>query len=39
MDNVSLEVSNSISENFGDRIILNNYEDFIEKVVFSIRSI
>lgn len=37
--NSTMSLSNSVSGLFGERVILNNYTDFIEKVVFSIKSI
>lgn len=39
MDNIKLELSKNIPNNFGEVIILNDYEDFIKKLVFYIKSI
>ncbi|OGZ78698.1 MAG: hypothetical protein A2358_02750 [Candidatus Staskawiczbacteria bacterium RIFOXYB1_FULL_37_44] len=37
--NIEIQTSNVISGNFGDAIILNDYNSFAEKVVYNIKSI
>lgn len=37
--NIKLELSTNILNSFGDRVVFNDYEDFIKKVVFYLKSI
>jgi hypothetical protein len=39
MKNVQIKLSKNIVENFGERVVLNDYESFIKKIVFYLKSI
>lgn len=39
MKSISMQISNNISGDFGEAMILNDYDNFIEKVVHNIKSI
>ncbi len=39
MSNMNVQISKNISGNFGDAIVLNDYESFVEKLVFYLKSI
>ncbi len=39
LGNVKLELSTNISDTFGERVVFNNYESFMEKIIFYIKSI
>jgi len=39
MENISIQISTSVSGDFGEAMVLNNYESFIEKIIFYLKSI
>jgi len=39
MKNIEIKPSNNIKENFGERVIFNDYESFIKKIIFYLKSI
>lgn len=39
LSNIKLETSNSISGNFGDAVVFNNYNVFIDKIIHYLKSI